>query len=130
MITVYKVKRISAAHQLNLAYESKCNKVHGHNYKIEVWIRGEIQENGMVVDFDKISKVIMKMDHVLLNDIFDFETTVENISLYLFNKFNDYSEKLTPKIKDIGVGYAVYSIPNEGTPSSALSVFTSGSNPE
>jgi len=40
-----------------------------------------------------------------------------------------YKENCSPKRIVLAVGYGVYSIPNEGTPFTALLVFTSGSKP-
>ena len=68
----YISKRIEVAfgHQLNLTYESKCQRFHGHN--------------GMVVDFSHVKKMITdKMDHRCLNEIFDFNPTAENLAHWI-----------------------------------------------
>jgi 6-pyruvoyltetrahydropterin/6-carboxytetrahydropterin synthase len=78
-ITIYKVIEISSAHQLNLPYESKCNKLHGHNFKIEVWVTGILNQHGMVLDFNALKKQIMKYDHQNLNDMMDLPTA-ENLA--------------------------------------------------
>ena len=45
----------------------KCGRMHGHNYKLEVTISGPIKEDGMIMDYsdmDKIIKPVVKMlDH-------------------------------------------------------------------
>ena len=69
LVTIYKITEISSAHQLSLPYESKCNKLHGHNFKIEVWVSGFVNKYGMVIDFNKIKNEIMKYDHQNLNSI-------------------------------------------------------------
>lgn len=52
MYTVVKTVEVSGAHQLSLPYPSKCSRLHGHNWKIEVTLRSEtLDENGMVLDF-------------------------------------------------------------------------------
>lgn len=59
-----------AAHYL--PGHSKCGKVHGHNYKVEVEIRGTDLENGMLVDFAdvkaQLNKFLNLLDHQCLND--------------------------------------------------------------
>jgi len=77
---IYWKGEISAAHHLDLDYESKCKNVHGHNYIVEVWMYGELNENGMVMDFSKIKEAVMKYDHRDLNDFFA-QPTAEILSI-------------------------------------------------
>jgi 6-pyruvoyltetrahydropterin/6-carboxytetrahydropterin synthase len=88
-VTIYKTVSISSAHKLNLPYESKCNRVHGHNYRIETWLRGYLDEHGMVIDFHELKKVIFELDHINLNDLLEVETTAENIAIYLADEIYD-----------------------------------------
>jgi 6-pyruvoyltetrahydropterin/6-carboxytetrahydropterin synthase len=82
---IYKVKTISCAHQLTLPYDSPCNRLHGHNYKIEVWIDAlKTNEHGMIADYSHISKVIMAYDHRNLND-FMKQPTAENFAKLLLD---------------------------------------------
>ena len=61
MYTVTKRMEVSGAHALRLPYESKCTRLHGHNWIIEVTCRREeLDENGMVVDFHHIKDVVKK----------------------------------------------------------------------
>ncbi len=81
-----------AAHHLK-DYKGKCEKVHGHTYKLEVTVSGEVGENGMVVDFNDLKKIvdesiIDKLDHCNLNDLFDNPTT-ENIVLWIYNRLRE-----------------------------------------
>ena len=73
MFEIKKTFIISAAHYLNLDYESKCKNSHGHNWKITVYCRsGILDKNGMVVDFVEIKRKIEdRLDHTILNDIAD-----------------------------------------------------------
>lgn len=65
MYTVIKRMEISASHSLKLSYQSKCEKLHGHNWIITVFCRSkELDENGMVVDFTHIKQAVEKqLDH-------------------------------------------------------------------
>lgn len=85
---MYYVKKrieISAAHTLSLPYESKCTRIHGHNWIILVECRSEyLDENGMVTDFSTIKKLVKdKLDHKLLNDVLSFNPTAENIARWI-----------------------------------------------
>ncbi len=85
MFTVIKRMEISAAHRLVLPYESKCTRLHGHNWIITVHCRSErLDENGMVVDFTRIKEVIMEqLDHRNLNEVLPFNPTAENIARWV-----------------------------------------------
>jgi 6-pyruvoyltetrahydropterin/6-carboxytetrahydropterin synthase len=94
----------SAAHRLalpsltleqNSEIYGKCARVngHGHNYHLEVTVKGEIDERtGMIVDLVKLDRLIQAyavepLDHTFLNkDIPYFEQvvpTAENIAVYI-----------------------------------------------
>ena len=85
MWTISKTIDISASHQLYLDYESKCENLHGHNYKITIFCRSDkLDSNGMVVDFTLIKKLVKeKMDHKNLNDVFNFNPTADNIAKWI-----------------------------------------------
>jgi len=85
MYYVKKTMEISAAHRLTLDYESKCSRLHGHNWTITIWCRAkELDANGMVTDFTLIRrKVKGLLDHQVLNDIVPFNPTAENIARWL-----------------------------------------------
>jgi len=78
---VYKTTTISASHFL--PGHKKCGKMHGHNYKIEVWCSVDKLVKGMVVDFDKIKAIISEMDHKCINDLIVMPTA-ENMCLMIF----------------------------------------------
>lgn len=85
MYSVSKRIEVAFAHHLNLTYESKCENLHGHNAVITVYCRAkELDENGMVVDFSRIKKIVKdNLDHQCLNDRFDFNPTAENLARWL-----------------------------------------------
>lgn len=85
MYTVTKRLEVSGAHFLNLPYESKCKKLHGHNWIIVVTCRrAELDECGMVVDFVKIKDIVNHLDHANINDVLgEVNPTAENIARWL-----------------------------------------------
>lgn len=85
MYYVSKRIEIAFAHKLSLTYESKCQRLHGHNAIVTVYCRAEeLDENGMVVDFSHIKRLVAdQLDHVCMNDIFDFNPTAENLARWI-----------------------------------------------
>lgn len=85
MYYVSKELEISAAHKLELNYESKCQNLHGHNWRVIVFCRSKtLDENGMVYDFTHIKKNIHDvLDHKNLNEILNCNPTAENIAKWI-----------------------------------------------
>lgn len=85
MFYVEKSFEIAGSHRLRLNYDSKCQNLHGHNWKIIVFCESEqLDDNGMVVDFTEIKRKIHdKLDHKHLNDVVDFNPTAENIAKWV-----------------------------------------------
>jgi 6-pyruvoyltetrahydropterin/6-carboxytetrahydropterin synthase len=59
----------------------KCGRLHGHTYRVEVVVEGEMKD-GMVLDFadlkNRIRSVLSRYDHRHWNEFVDYPT-VENI---------------------------------------------------
>lgn len=88
MYYITKTLEISAAHRLELDYESKCSALHGHNWIITVHCRArELNANGMVTDFTHIKQAVTDvLDHNCLNDILPFNPTAENIARWICDR--------------------------------------------
>jgi len=88
-----KTYKFSAAHRLLLLPEHhKCHRLHGHNYKIEIEVRGDVMEktgfclNIDYADIDKIVKpLVSQLDHQYLNDFIE-NPTAENIAQWFLDK--------------------------------------------
>ena len=85
MYYISKRIEIAFAHNLTLNYESKCQRIHGHNGIATIYCCSEeLNENGMVVDFTQIKELITeKLDHRYLNEIFPFNPTAENLAYWI-----------------------------------------------
>lgn len=94
--TVRKRLEISAAHMLELDYESKCKNLHGHNWIIEVICKSEtLNGNGMVIDFTEIKKKISeKLDHKYLNSVIGMNPTAENIAAWVAQQIGETCSKV------------------------------------
>jgi 6-pyruvoyltetrahydropterin/6-carboxytetrahydropterin synthase len=85
----------SASHMIK-GYPGNCAKLHGHNFKVRVYIRSrELNELGLVIDFRvlkrKTEEMLSELDHTLINEHPDFEDinpSSENIARWLFKKLS------------------------------------------
>lgn len=122
MMKISKEFKWEMGHRLPF-HSGKCINIHGHTYKMRVEIEGDLDSNGMVMDYYDVSSVISplvdELDHSFIvkdNDsevieflnklnskkvVVPFETTAENITLYMLQKIK---EKITSdRIKKIKV---------------------------
>ena len=81
----------SASHQLlkTGVKNHPCSRMHGHNYMVEVEVRGEVSPmTGFIVDFAFIDNtfkpLIKQLDHTHLNDTIE-NPTAENIAQWLMD---------------------------------------------
>jgi 6-pyruvoyltetrahydropterin/6-carboxytetrahydropterin synthase len=90
---LYQVKvkgTFAAAHYLS-EYNGKCENIHGHNYIIWVYARGQKLDKGnMLIDFGVLKKALKKvfeqLDHKMLNEIPFFESnpSAERIAEFVY----------------------------------------------
>ncbi len=97
-----KVKtRFAGAHQLAMVGQ-KCENLHGHNWQVEVYVKGDqLNQAGVLADFGDIKRAVRavvdgELDHRFLNELPAFEgeqPTSERIAVYIANKVQAYLEK-------------------------------------
>jgi 6-pyruvoyltetrahydropterin/6-carboxytetrahydropterin synthase len=94
MFEVMIERNFSSAHQLR-GYQGKCENLHGHNYKIEIYARGrELDNIGLLVDFGELKtaadEVVQYLDHRNINELppFDVELnpSAENLARYILER--------------------------------------------
>lgn len=93
MYYVTATQTFSAAHSLR-EYDGKCERLHGHNYRVEVTLKGpSLNKGGMVVDFtllkQALEKAIAKLDHQHLNEVKPFDKlnpTAEYIAKLIYEE--------------------------------------------
>ncbi|HNA39054.1 MAG TPA: 6-carboxytetrahydropterin synthase QueD [Chitinophagales bacterium] len=90
---IFKQFSFDSAHFLpNVTVGHKCKEIHGHTYRLTVYIEGELDnELGWVIDFADlkhvIEPVINSIDHKLLNEIPGLENpTCERIAIWIWNQ--------------------------------------------
>jgi 6-pyruvoyltetrahydropterin/6-carboxytetrahydropterin synthase len=81
--------RFSASHQLH-NYPGKCNRLHGHNYRLRARIRGLVDPHtGFVIDFHDIEQafksLIDRVDHHHLNELVP-NPTAENVVIWMWEQ--------------------------------------------
>ncbi len=90
----------SAAHQLR-CYRGECERLHGHNWKVEVSLHSEkLDSLGMVMDFKElkslVNEIIGALDHHHLNELPAFKEanpTTENIAAFLYKEIKGKMNK-------------------------------------
>jgi 6-pyruvoyltetrahydropterin/6-carboxytetrahydropterin synthase len=93
---MYEIKIITefaAAHRLE-NFRGKCESLHGHNWKVEVFLVGDrLDGAGLLLDFAEVKasarEVLEEVDHQYLNELPAFRNqnpSSENLARYLFTR--------------------------------------------
>jgi len=90
---LFKEFTFEAAHRLpNAPAGHKCSRLHGHSYRIQIYVRGPVAaDSGWVTDFDDVKKAFQplhdQLDHSYLNDIEGLSNpTAENIARWIWRR--------------------------------------------
>lgn len=92
-----------AAHRLpRLPADHKCFRTHGHSYRVEVCVAGEIDpESGWLMDFADVTTVVEplimnELDHRTLNDVPGLENpTSEILCVWLWKRLKSQLPELS-----------------------------------
>jgi 6-pyruvoyltetrahydropterin/6-carboxytetrahydropterin synthase len=100
----------SAAHHLE-AYQGSCEQHHGHNWQVEVYVRGEkLDDTGLLIDFKilkkKVAEILDELDHIDLNNLEVFKEinpTSENIAAYIYRQLVEKLAGLDCSVSKVSV---------------------------
>ena len=89
---IYKQFYFDSAHFLpNVPIGHKCKNIHGHTYKLTVYVQNELDENlGWVADFSDIKAIVKPIievvDHKLINKVEGLHNpTCEILAVWFWN---------------------------------------------
>ena len=110
MFEVEIIANFSAAHRLR-NYQGKCERLHGHNYRVHVRARAaSLDEGGMVMDFGDLKRatnlVLERLDHSYINEIKPFdriEPSAENIAAFLFDEIGRQLDDKSDTLHSVSV---------------------------
>jgi len=106
MYRVRVIQSFSGAHNLR-NYHGKCENLHGHNWKVEAYLKGsELNETEMLVDFTALKttlkEILEDLDHKYLNEQVGFfetnNTTSENIAFYIYSRLKEVFGNMTDRV--------------------------------
>ncbi|MCF6262705.1 MAG: 6-carboxytetrahydropterin synthase QueD [Xanthomonadales bacterium] len=90
---IFRVFQVEAAHHLpNVPAGHKCARLHGHSFRIEVHVSGDVgEQSGWVMDFADLKLAFQplydRLDHNYLNEIEGLENpTSENLARWIWQK--------------------------------------------
>ena len=100
----------SAAHMLN-EIGGACEKLHGHNFVVEISICSIVlSEEGILIDFRILKQwadeILKEFDHKYLNDISYFKDTnpsSENIARYIYDRISEKVKKINLDVSRVTV---------------------------
>jgi 6-pyruvoyltetrahydropterin/6-carboxytetrahydropterin synthase len=93
---VTRVLRFESAHFLPSApADHKCRRMHGHSFRAEVSVAGPLQQQGWVLDFAELDRLLaplrIELDHHLLNDVPGLENpTSEEIARWTWRRLESH----------------------------------------
>ncbi|MDZ7828220.1 MAG: 6-carboxytetrahydropterin synthase QueD [Halofilum sp. (in: g-proteobacteria)] len=113
MATIYTLRvltEFAAAHTLR-GYEGSCNRLHGHNWKVEVEVAASALDNiGMAIDFREIKRITRavtdELDHRYLNEVGPFtevNPTAENIAAHCFREIGSRLNRSAVQVSAVTV---------------------------
>jgi 6-pyruvoyltetrahydropterin/6-carboxytetrahydropterin synthase len=102
MYEVTVERGFSSGHYLR-NYKGKCENPHGHNYKVQITLCGEVLDAaGLLLDFRDLKQlmrpVIERIDHRMLNDLEPFteiNPSAENLARYFYDETNRQLSEMT-----------------------------------
>ena len=96
MFEISRSRTFSASHQLR-GYEGRCERLHGHNWKVRVHVTShKLDDRGMVIDFHNLDEAMLKtiepFEHRHLNEVKPFDKlnpSAENLAFIIGESVKD-----------------------------------------
>ncbi|MBT3721302.1 6-carboxytetrahydropterin synthase QueD [archaeon] len=100
-----------SAHNLDW-HDGYCKNLHGHTYKLQVSVSGKVNENGVVLDFKDLKKIVKEkiisvLDHKYLNKIIT-NPTAENMLLWIWDQLENELNLYELKLWETPTSFATY----------------------
>ena len=123
MTTVTKLFEFEACHHLP-HYDGACHNIHGHSYKLEVTVSGQVSKDendpkcGMIIDFKDLKAIVKsvavdKYDHSNLNEFFPNPTAeimVKQIAVDIMSKLPQGVYLMSCKLWETSTSYAEWNV--------------------
>ena len=98
MFTVCKEFGFAAGHAIR-GHQGGCQNLHGHNYRVRIWVSSEeLDDLGMVLDFAGLkqlaAEVLDPFDHRVLNDVPPFDTVNTTAELLARHVYEEIAARL------------------------------------
>ena len=97
IVRLSKTFSFEAAHDLpTFPPDHKCRRLHGHSFRFDVIVEGEVDPaRGYLIDYGDIKKIadpiVKRLDHYYLNEIEGLSNpTSENIAKWLWDQLRPY----------------------------------------
>ncbi len=103
---IYKEAHFDASHRL-LHYRGKCANLHGHRWKVEVWIEGTVDDTSMILmDYNAIKIIVDHFDHqIILNHDDPMVECISQFQEVITTPGDPTSELLAMLIRDMIQGH-------------------------
>ncbi len=95
-----------AAHNL-IHYHGKCERLHGHTYRLRVVLEGRPDSEGMIMDFLELKqivreRVLSRLDHAYINDIIP-QPSAENIGVWVWRELEESVRRENCRLYEVRV---------------------------
>jgi len=103
---IFRIFTFEAAHRLpNVPAGHKCSRLHGHSFRVELHVSGEVDaHSGWVMDFADMKRAFQpiydQLDHHYLNDVVGLDNpTSENVARWIWQQ----TQRVLPQLSKVVV---------------------------
>ncbi|MFF0718744.1 6-carboxytetrahydropterin synthase QueD [Micromonospora sp. NPDC003816] len=112
---IFREFTFEAAHRLpNVPVGHKCARLHGHSYRVQVHVHGDVDpEAGWVMDFGELKKAFQplldQLDHYYLNEVPGLENpTSEVLARWIWDRLIDRLPLSTVMVRETCTSGCIY----------------------